>query len=174
MFINNSQGECTVLVNYFFNLYLPSLYSRQCFTLGNTLLLATTIPNLKATQHFLWEPEAMPLIIKVSLTGLSATESSPSCLTCCNSWTAQNIPVLVWEIKPTMLTRNDSVKNRDLVNVSYTISDNYIMLEEKRVLSFFKSSSTISRGRRVQEHLTLQPLSVHSEIIMDSKIYISL
>lgn len=53
MFINNSQGECTVLVNYFFNLYLLSLYSRQCFTLGSTLLLATTIPNLKATQHFL-------------------------------------------------------------------------------------------------------------------------
>lgn len=61
VFINNSQGECMALVNYFGNFYLLNLYSRQCFTLGSTLLLATTIPYPKATQHFLGQPEAMPL-----------------------------------------------------------------------------------------------------------------
>lgn len=52
MFINNSQGECMALV-IFFNFYLLNLYSRQCFTLGRILLLATTIPYPKATQHSL-------------------------------------------------------------------------------------------------------------------------
>lgn len=136
MFINNSQGECTVLVNYFFNLYLLSLYSRHCFTLGSKLLLATTIPNLKATQQFLWEPEATPLYRQgqshraLSNGVITFMFDSLQQLNLCFS--AQYIPVLIWEIKPTMLTRNDSVKNRDLVNISYTIRDNYIMLEEKK------------------------------------------